>query len=264
MYAIFEDYFDSPISKCIKVLLGDKAIFTGGNRSLINKINRTIEIAGDEQIIVFVDVVPDNVETVKLYHELINDYSEDHNVIILPQPCAEYAALLYLILLDINHPEYSEFMFKQDIQSTIFKKLLNEEYMINEYKNIDVNSFEVFCKHILNTRKRGCVRNKTKQSYIDMGSFWFSECNHDFLNIKCYKPSLYNKALGLLMQYPIMPIILYDSKRKGLCRYYDGDVMEYIKVTYKRIVNLTGYDALIYDYNKHCWITITATLQDEK
>lgn len=88
---IFEDSEYSPISVLLKNSInGSDIFFSGSDLKLLGLALEKMEIY--DNVIVFIDVVPDNDTLVTLYSSLVSALRET-NCIVVPLFCIEYVAL---------------------------------------------------------------------------------------------------------------------------------------------------------------------------
>lgn len=112
----------------------DNVIFTVGSGNLSKVIRRYIN--SDKEIFVYVDVVPDNINTLNIFSSLLVEFGNFKNVYILPVFCSEYIILRYLQ----DTVELDE----------LYKSILNLKVnykLIKEFE--DCVNFEKVCKRIL-------------------------------------------------------------------------------------------------------------------
>lgn len=112
----------------------DNVVFTVGSGNLSKVIRRYIN--SDKEIFVYVDVVPDNINTLNIFSSLLVEFGNFKNVYILPVFCSEYIILRYLQ----DTVELDE----------LYKSILNLKVnykLIKEFE--DCVNFEKVCKRIL-------------------------------------------------------------------------------------------------------------------
>lgn len=143
---MFEDKSDSALSKLLACAYNDTLksefekviIFSDGDRNIRSKLAEYLE----GNIIVYVDVVPDNVHTIEAYKE-VEDYVLSSNitdrVIVMPIPCIEY----YVIKAFCKF-EYDE------VKSVIDKQNYRDILYSHRGRRLRVKSFEKYCKSVLN------------------------------------------------------------------------------------------------------------------
>lgn len=140
MKYIFEDSKDDAISILFEALYDKNIlrnfIYSNGNGNLANELDRLDE---NEDVAVFLDLVPDNRDTVRIYNKIIGYKKRFKSFIVFPIPCREYYYIKSL------------FMTQAMIQGYLdsIKSCLD----INYYKDSDILSdgdrartFEKFCK----------------------------------------------------------------------------------------------------------------------
>lgn len=178
MKYIFEDSKDMSVSYLIKLVFGEEnVIFTNTNKLLLKEF-----IKYDDSI-VFVDVSPDNEDTVSIYESLMNHDSSR----VYPYPCIEFVVLAMLF-----KQGYTVFKDAKDI----YIKLLSGV----EVKYID-SSLEKLMKRLLQSSYKKCFHNvnmKAPSSKQIEGLYYVQDCDcPDLYSKNCYKYSLDNKIESL-------------------------------------------------------------------
>lgn len=152
MKYIFEDNISMTVSNLIIKLFGiDNCIFTNTNTQLLN------EYAKNSDSIVFVDVSPDNPQTITIYNELMA-YDSSR---VYPYPCIEFCVIFML------------FMYEYNITKELPNKMLR---LLNGEKVYDQSSLEKFCKQELNNSYKKCLRNITVGTNSIFGKFYITDC----------------------------------------------------------------------------------------
>lgn len=69
-----------------------KVFYTSGNRYILTKLDELLAANHtDEEVVIFLDVVPDNKNTVMLYNQINKTYKQKFSkLIVLPIPCIEF------------------------------------------------------------------------------------------------------------------------------------------------------------------------------
>ena len=201
---IFEDNGNTPSSKLLKESYnGDNIHFSFSNRYLVNKVDELIS-KGFKDIIVFVDVVPNNDNTISLYKSLSDEkYGNEEwgNVIIVPIICIEY----FLAKLCLDNGYFGDG----------YKDRLAVKYLVNDfcwdkipekYKSI---SLEKLYKRLFidNKVNKECLINIS--SY---GRFYKDDCNCCELSTD----TLSKKAELLYTSLPIFDVI--DSMHENIIK----------------------------------------------
>lgn len=185
MILLFEDHPDMPISRFIANNI--QAEFVERNVNLSARALELRKTQPQEQIIIFLDFVVNNTETIDLYGELITTFVEDNNVRIIPIPCIEFIALCCLNSLNL---------LENNVFKSIIIKLMNNT--INSLAKSDITmilsdkSLEKFCKRVLNQQRPYCKRNK--RGKVIEGHFYLKDClcNNDD-ETRCITVSLADK-----------------------------------------------------------------------
>lgn len=168
MKMIFEDARDTPSSKLLqKSCNGSNIVFS---RAGASKVAETVDSCIKEDlVIVFYDVVPDNLSTVYDYYRLMEAYSDFDNIKIIPIPCIEYFVLDMLL----------NYHYIAQVQKILNIFMLKKNSI--EYKD---KSFEKYCKHLLSdlSSESFCLRNEkpninsSKSSNQQQGLFYLVGC----------------------------------------------------------------------------------------
>lgn len=134
----------APISVFIKSIFKDEVVFVEGNNNL-GKATKGYSKVSD-CVLVFLDCVYDNERTFEIYNELFQDYcNKDSNVFLVKIPCIEYIALVALL-------------YSGTIRETGLVKLFVKSQTTRVQHGYQ--SYEKFCKSVLNEYKLSCIRNQ--------------------------------------------------------------------------------------------------------
>lgn len=199
MKIIFEDNENSPISKLLRQIYHDDAIFADGNVYVRNYLEEY------EDSVCILDVVPDNSNTIILYDELFEEFGER----IIPFPCIEFATIFALFSLG--------FKIDNDLPSDIINLISG-----NEYKSYDAKSLERHLKARLNSCVHVCLRNKSKIDNSAYGKFYTGTCECDEHHSKwCTKCTLDEKKDAMKKFVPVFwsrssLVMLYSNLFKSL------------------------------------------------
>ena len=193
---IFEDSNKSPISRLLVQLMGSKCTFAKRNENMADIIYQYLD--SGEDIVCYVDCVPDNKDLIDLYNELKAIFRLYPQVHILRIPCIEFIALqvcLSLNALDRNNPDVKKF----------YASLVGDEI---DYK---AKSYERFCKGVLNSSRKLCVRNTEQYGLMNFISWYESDCDCDDIRFSknCSRYSLLQKVLALAYYIPY-----YENSKK--------------------------------------------------
>lgn len=255
---IFEDSEYSPISVLLKNSInGSDIFFSGSDLKLLGLALEKMEIY--DNVIVFIDVVPDNDTLVTLYSSLVSALRET-NCIVVPLFCIEYVALQML----------RRYFYVSDIDSILKFSLdeLNVKFVLNTFDNVGNDarkSVEKFYKWVLGYVTPVCMKNSFKYNVSkdgvkrfkkgsSRGIFYNSDCSCD----RCKRDSdgferdlIFVKANRLYVELPIFDI--RDNEQKVLFESISGRVIEDsnirnlftgIESLYKKLSETNGYPKL--------------------
>lgn len=229
MLMIFEDDKDMPISLLFRKIYNSNVIFTSGNGGLENNIENNI----GSMVYCYIDVVPDNIVTVRKFTRLLSLYEDVKTVNIIPIPCIEYIALLVLY-------EYGYFS-SIDIQNILYVSGKSSIYV----KYSDSISFEKYCKDVLNSHDKKCIHNGHRQRK-EYGAWYISDCPCTDYK-KCQnRIELQEKIVAMLLKLPVFVsnieieelLSKYNKPTVG----YLGNACERYSIIFKRIAAIK-YDS---------------------
>ncbi len=110
--------------------------FAMGSGNLKKVINSSIKDKSGKEIFVYVDVVPDNINTIDTLLDLLSSFYQYSNVFIIPIFCSEYVVLRYLDSINALNK--------------IYRRIINLETNPKElYEFSNCVNFEKVCKQIL-------------------------------------------------------------------------------------------------------------------
>lgn len=208
---IFEDKSTDLLSILFKKAYPDKISsgfnFMGGVGNILLKVQNLMqESSFDETIYIFMDLIPDNFETVKIYSKLRRiSLQNEYKLIIFPLVCAEY----YFICSIEKYFQY--FKVSKDISVCINKLFYKDSSIIEtEQDRKFCTSFEKYCKLILlkDSVVLDCIRHLRGQFQENnkYGRFYKEDCICDESDLACVDGrSLQSKALSYLEKYPCYP-----------------------------------------------------------
>lgn len=212
MLMIFEDRETMPISLMFKKIYGDAADFSSGAKNLA----ATIEKHKDEdKIFCFVDVVAGNVNTLKSFITLLDDYYDNDRVDVIPIPCIEYYALLTINSLGYFDESYIDLLL----------------YIKNgsDYKESIDGSFEKYCKDKLNHLANKCMHNNKSQKK-EYGYWYSNDCDCSYRDT-CIKFKYEQKLVSML---EFMPMFIATKAVQDLITIYKGNMLKYDDKTKER------------------------------
>ena len=237
MYYIFEDNESSEISKLFVSAypadVADKFRFAGGGGGIVGVIDNLVEQFGAVDIIIFMDFVPGNLSIVRVRDSILEKMGElkalGGSSILVPLVCAEYYVIKAMVRQGVLD------MADEDIKICVEKGLFEKSSLLsrNNRASVNCNSFEKYCKLILETKglkkcsnnvgnnnykayyRHGCNNNCSLHSQRNTGYY---NKEREKLNVKCpdIEMSIHDKALELLLEYPIVPKGSLWKKREAL------------------------------------------------
>lgn len=255
---IFEDSEYSPISMLLRNSInGSDIFFSGSDLKLLGLALEKMEIY--DNVIVFVDVVPNNETLVTLYSSLVSALRET-NCIVVPIFCIEYIALQML----------RRYSYVNDVDSILRLSLddLSVKLVIDTYDNASDDaskSVEKFYKWVLGYVTPICMKNSFKYNVSkdgvrrikngsSRGIFYNSDCSCR----RCKRDSvgferdlIFVKANRLYIELPVFDI--RDNEQKVLFESISNRVIEdsnirdlfiSIKSLYKKLSKTNGYPEL--------------------
>ena len=130
----------SPVSIVDRVYGRNNTKYSMGNGNLEDVIDRLLSFS-NEEIIVYVDVVPGNNETISVFFNLLRKYRDFSNVYIVPILCTEACLLDSLVKLGIqlNSVQIGILTGTVPYKSTVYSDANTLEKALKLfYKHIDV------------------------------------------------------------------------------------------------------------------------------
>lgn len=197
MIFVFEDLRNDLLSRLfISAYNEESFIYTEGAGNLVNTVSKLL-LENSEPIVVYIDTIPDNRETVRVYNNLrVLSKKNDFRVIVFPIVCAEYYFIkslpeyVFLSLSSVNKCKNKEFWGNSDlVESEADKKF--------------VKNFEKYCKLILLKNVFDCVKH-TRNSEL-YGYYYTKDCWCGLMKDACKPERLLNKSLNYVYQYPVYP-----------------------------------------------------------
>lgn len=206
MIYIFEDNENADISVLFKEAYREynrnlKFIYVMGNGRLYSEAKKQLELCNNEEVAVYMDMIPCNPDCAKIFRELSKlSRKNNYRVIIMPIVCAEYYMIKSLEDKDFINDEHIKCINKeQHFKSDLLK---NDNYAAKYCKN-----FEKYCKYILKfTSKRDCIKPMNVDKKI-RGEYYRQDCLCSKPDNECKSLSLINKSLALLSQYQYVPAL---------------------------------------------------------
>ena len=198
MIFIFEDKKTDLLSKLFMHAYKECSFYyTEGNGNIISTVEELLTTT-NEVMMVFLDTIPDNKDTIRIYKKLsVISRKNDFRIIVMPIVCAEYYFILSL----------SDSIFTSHVGLDICK---NKEYWRNS-KLIETDedrkftkNFEKYCKLILHKCVKDCARHSGEGNNLH-GFYYDKDCLCCSSDSNCEKISLKDKAVNYVSQYPTFP-----------------------------------------------------------
>ena len=212
MKIIFEDSNNAPSSILLRnCFLGDSIIFSEGCHNIPEYIERYIE---SDDIVTFVDLVPDNMSTINFYNDLVSEYRDfikRNRLMICPILCIEYIILKMLLTYGYLTDTIVMDAVALDFRSNSIKDLLERDK--NASKTMEKLMKSILVDISSKSGKR-CLRNSFKYSNIDgvmtrkmdsrFGIFYENDCMCDIYRCSLgIRNTLKVKAEELYVSLPV-------------------------------------------------------------
>ena len=194
MKIILEDRFEASLNKVFYFHLFGKesVIFSDGDNNVKVKIQECLETS-ENFIVAYMDVVPDNLATIKVYFDTVIQFLDYEVVYVLPVFCSEYLNLLLLSDLDLISDEYKSILtmgiFYRDInlckRSKTFEKACKAimSKFNSDFNNLilDKNSIESYSCRFLYNHKNFPYLDIMQKYYRNLIESSYSSALTDFL-----------------------------------------------------------------------------------
>lgn len=197
---LFEDDPQSPISIMLQHVYNGEVDFCESCDLFESKICDYLD-AGYDNIVCYFDTPPDNVTAVERYEKLRYKFECSDTVHVLKSQAIEHYVLKSFVNLG---------------------SVLRDNVMVRDFIKIQSglpvsysdDSYEGFCKNVLNGNKRSCVRNKKKV----IPSWYKTDCCPQDGNAYCQadRNSLDQKRLILMWALPYYPAYQKDEYLRKL------------------------------------------------
>lgn len=209
-YTIFEDNEKDDIQRLLKASYTDTSniVWANGASNITYEIKR---LGKENEYYVFMDLVPDNIETYLSYCKIKSSVKNGYRVIIFPIPCIEY--YLIKMLLNIGILEDSKAL-RDLIDRKDYAKLA---YIKDERDRRYIKTFERLCKVVIARVDKECARKSNESDRINdslKGTLYRHDCPCKYN--KCMNMTLINKSFELLLQFPCIPAGSIHSNTKKL------------------------------------------------
>lgn len=178
-------------------------VYSEGSGNLFTAAEDIVKFKPNERVLVFLDVVPDNRETMKTYRKLRGLYKEyAGRVVTMPLVCSEH----YFIRSISKSPlikNVGALDICCDVSPWRASDILETDQDLTKAKN-----FEKFCKLFLIKAVEDCARhtrgkNKSNDAY---GYYYTLDCLCNKRKPECTDDRLVDKALRFVHQFPCYPI----------------------------------------------------------
>lgn len=212
MKFIFEDDPEDIISQFFMSAypkdVAKKFIYAVGNAKIEHTIKKELNEESQEEIVVFLDMTPDNLHTIDIYRKLrILSINYSYKVIVLPLMCSEYYLIKSLY-------ESTPWVIVDDtgIEICVNKDVWRKSDLLRSSRDIEFcSNFEKYCKLILIKSVLNCARHTGKYRGNRIGTYtkkeyesWYGMYYRIDCAAHCNKKQL-DKAKSFLQQYPCVP-----------------------------------------------------------
>lgn len=172
------------------------------------EIVRNLLISTNGTYILYMDIVPDNKEVVRVYADLrLLSIEYNYRLIVIPIPCMEYQFISTFPYL-IKDKEILQRCLNKDPYYDLKQKFSEPN---------EIKTFEKFCKHILIDFTKDCACTATVKQYGGLNPaynrFFKGNCPCELAEKECRKLTCVDKASLFLQKMPCIPssIELFDS-----------------------------------------------------
>lgn len=218
MIIIFEDDREDLIQQLFRLSynsnINEKFVYAQGNGKIKDEIEKYIKSCSDN-ICIYLDLVMDNPDTVKLFNE-IKKYSKTNRVMTIPIFCSEYCLLKSI--QNMNHlcKDNNEIN-----ECLMLKPYYNSKLLSDDKSKKYIRTFERYCKQVLNRCTLNCLDTSSKHYDENENEiinnryklYYTEDCICNMSTNKCIVQDLKIKSLSLLSSYPCIPsgVNLIDS-----------------------------------------------------
>lgn len=180
---------------------------TNGNFNIINKLKECY--TPDEQIIIYLDLVPGSKRCRRAWVNISNHLEEKNykNVLLLPIVCIEYIVIRHIVASGVSVVAPNVLSALQDAIKLDFTKAMS---------TFQGGTLERKFKDVLDGSRKACLRNKSLPDNIDMtapsdlvfaGKYYLYDCNCGYQHC-AHEELLKHKALGV---YSSLPYFVFDQ-----------------------------------------------------
>lgn len=204
MIYMFEDDERDPIPQLFQCSydrqMSDCFIYTRGNGNIYNSVESLINNT-DEQILVYLDTIPGNLDTRRIYVKLSAlSRKNNYRVIVMPIIGSEY--------LFIRSVERENVILSQeDIRICVeLRPYFTSKMLKGEQERKYCTSYKKYCKLILKKESLDCIRNSEDNGANRHFRWYYSkDCGCEDVLKSCKDKTLQDKSAALLNSYPIIP-----------------------------------------------------------
>ena len=203
MIFVFEDNEEDIISRFFRKAypenIANKFVYAKGNGN-IKRIAQNLLLSTDDEIVVYLDTIPGNKETAKIYKALRDiSIKSNYRLIVLPLVCMEY----YLI----KALKDSQVMLNHTgVDICINKDLYFSSPLIaTQEDKAFVKNFEKYCKLILIKNLKECASHSGKTIVDCYGEYYLNDCLCNYKDSVCMPEKLLNKLTSFLTQFDCVP-----------------------------------------------------------
>lgn len=207
MKYVFEDSKDDVISILFEALYDDNItknfIYSNGNGNIVNELDAIDE---GEDVAVFLDLVPDNRDTVRIYNKVLGYKKKFRYFIVFPIPCREYYYIKSLFMTQAMIPDHLN-----SIKSCLDISYYADSSILSE--NDRARTFEKFCKIVAIKGFIDCAKlTGRKLEYFEHDCVCSSSrsCTEEY--------SVQFKLRSILAAYMCVPARSNCNERKALSR----------------------------------------------
>lgn len=203
MIYVFEDLKGDLLSELFMQSYDDCSfVYAEGAGNLMNIVSKLLTDTS-EMVAVYLDVVPDNRETVRIYNNLKQlSIKNGLRVIVFPIACTEYYFIKSL-------PEHL-FKSKECVRICLDRGYWKDSDLIETEEDTKfVKNFEKFCKLILLKNVASCVQH-TRTSAL-YGYYYKKRCLCENSEDECSPQTILDKSLKYVQQYPFIPSLNFKG-----------------------------------------------------
>ena len=199
MIHLFEDSPDTSLSLLYQHAYTGTDTVIKYSRGATKLINCLCELQS-EKVAVYVDVIPDNENTVFTYNRLVA-YAQGHigRIFVIPTLSAEYYFIRSVSSL------LGSFLPEGELARCIAIKDWRSSTLLEDSADLEfAGSFEKFCKLLLIKAAPSCMKITGVPKCGASGDFYTADCNWDACELNC-ESSLLEKSLHYVREYPVFP-----------------------------------------------------------